>query len=94
MQPGDTFILYNWLPSGGRDKMQERMQRTMDLLVSTSLLAQGWVLMIMPSDHNCAPLIEISGWIDSASLLRAILQVCMRFVGSTLKVECSCIHDS
>jgi hypothetical protein len=29
----DTFILYNWLPSGGRKKMQERMQRTMDLLV-------------------------------------------------------------
>ena len=32
----DTFILYNYLPSGGRQKMQERMQRTMDLLVSGS----------------------------------------------------------
>jgi hypothetical protein len=32
----DTWILYSGLPSGGRDKMPERMQRTMDLLVRDS----------------------------------------------------------
>jgi hypothetical protein len=37
----DTFILYTWLPSGGRAKMQERMQRTMDLLVSDIIANHG-----------------------------------------------------
>lgn len=44
----DTFILYNFLPSGGRAKMQERMQRTMDLLVGGSVYSY-WVLIRLSS---------------------------------------------
>ena len=80
----DTFILYNYLPSGGRGKMQERMQRTMDLLVSVST-ATGW------SDSDCCTCMSLNegGLLDSACLLPAC-KSCTQSAGMWRLCKCHC----